>query len=74
MDITIRQINGTLSALQLAHKYPDVQTRLKELISLMLLNHKNHISIPPEDSFYKAITELSSLQVIQSNYQKRFSS
>lgn len=63
MRITIRQLNGCLSAMQIAKINPGAQEELKELIQVLIDRKKDSIELPEpeEDGFTKAIIEMSKL-------------
>jgi len=61
MKVSIRQLNGCLSAMQVARINPKSQTALKELIQTLIKGKKDYIEMPAEDTFCKAIVEMSAL-------------
>ena len=69
MRITIRQLNGCLSAMQLVKMHPERQIELKKLIQAMLKNKKDCIEVP-ENEFYTAIVEMSKLHTNLVNVQR----
>lgn len=60
MKVTVRQLNGCLSAMQIVRIKPEVQKSCKELIQLMIENKTNTIDIT-DDEFAKAVIEMNSL-------------
>lgn len=70
MKITIRQLNGCLSTLQLADINPESQEALKELIQTLVKTKRDHIEIPEDDEFGKAIIGMSKLHTNLVNVQK----
>ncbi len=72
MRVTIRQLNGCLSAMQVAKINPESQKVLKELIQLLVENKKDSIDLPEDDEFCKAIVDMSKLHTNLVKVQKRF--
>ena len=72
MKVTIRQLNGCLSAMQVAKINSSSQKILKELIQLLIENKKDSVEMPTDDNFCKAIIDMSKLHKSLVNVQKRF--
>ena len=72
MKVSIRQLNGCLSAMQIANINPESQITLKELIQTMIENKKESIELPEEDKFCKAIIDMSRLHTNLVEVQTRY--
>jgi len=69
MRITIRQLNGALSAMQSVKEWPEGQLALKRFIQQMLESKKDCTELP-DDEFSQAIIELAKQNEILANVQK----
>jgi len=65
MKVSIRQLNGCLSAMQVARVNPESQKSLRELIQTLIESKKDYIEIsedyPEEINFFKTTIEMSKI-------------
>lgn len=61
MKVTIRQLNGCLSAMQVAKINPGSQKTLEELIQTMISSKKDSIEFDDENPWCKRIIKMSTI-------------